>query len=443
MYADLWDGLANYSVAGLTLPASGAVLAVNYVRLGVPDIGEHPDYTQLANRIINGDTLSVQEYLLATGAAPRGIFGDNESAVFFTFAKNNHWTLDFGWSYFQIPLEIPLGASIKLVSQKLGEASGSGIGADFGGQIKVNISDVFWEKWKGALAFGINYQDATRTAVDWGSGNKDAIPANFRRGLAFIQKLPGKDSKLTLSFDAEKRWDYTEHWGVEYQFQRVLALRGGLWGDEVDCRRRPRPLAGDGRLRVSVPRTGRDPPRQRLLPATMRSSPMKALSGSLLLAALLALIGCGENQSTRDDLPPARPQLVARGADSTYPQRGLRAEPVSSPLQHWVHVEWLANPVEDEVAGYRVYRASEFSPDRRYVVRDLRLDVDLPRGLATYDWVDKGDSTGSSGNGNMLDPDPDTRRVARLLLVRARLRRGQQRVRFFRAAVLPPGQQPV
>ncbi len=232
MYADLWDGLANYSVAGITLPASGAVLAINYVRLGVPDIGEHPDYTLLQNRIIDGDTLSVQEYLLATGAEPRGVFGDNESAVFFTFAKNNHWTLDFGWSYFQIPLEIPLGASIKLINQKLGGASGSGMGADFGGQIKVKLSDIFFERWQAAVAFGVNYQDATRTAVDWGSGNKDAIPANFRRGLAFIQKLPGKDSKVTASFDAEKRWDYTDHWGLEYQYERVLALRGGLWGNE-------------------------------------------------------------------------------------------------------------------------------------------------------------------------------------------------------------------
>lgn len=232
MYADLWDGLANYSVAGITLPATGAVLGLNYVRLGVPEIQEHPNYADPRNRILNGDTLSIQEYLLATGAAPRGVFGDNESALFVTFAKLNRLNLDFGWSYFQLPVELPLGASIKFLNHRLGEASASGIGADFGGQLRVRTQDLFNENWKATLAWGFNWQDATRTAIDWGENNKDAIPPNFRTGFAFIQKLPGRDSQLAVSYDAEKRWTHTNHWGLEYRFESVLALRGGLWGDE-------------------------------------------------------------------------------------------------------------------------------------------------------------------------------------------------------------------
>jgi hypothetical protein len=232
MYADLWNGLANYSVAGLTLPVSGAVFAVNYVRLGVPNIGNQPDYALEANRVINGDTLSIQEYLLATGAAPRGVFGDNESAIFLTFAKLNRFTLDMGWSYFQIPLEVPVGVNVKIINQRLGGAKGSGIGADFGGQIRMRMNDVFWEAWKAQLAWGFNFQDATRTAVDWGENNKDAIPPNFRNGVALIQKMPGRDSKLTLAFDSEKRWDHTAHYGLEYVFENVIALRGGMWGNE-------------------------------------------------------------------------------------------------------------------------------------------------------------------------------------------------------------------
>jgi hypothetical protein len=232
MYADLWNGLANYSVAGVTLPVSGAVLGLNYVRLGVPDIQEHPDYSGATSRVLNGDTLSIQEYLLATGAQPKGIFGDNESAVFLTFAKLNRVTLDLGWAYFQIPLEIPVGASVKFISHSLKGASGSGVGVDFGGQLRVRMSDLLWKKWKATVAWGFNWQDATRTAIDWGEGNKDAIPPNFRNGVAFIQKLPGRDSRLTVSYDSEKRWDHTDHAGVEYVFHGVLALRGGYWGGE-------------------------------------------------------------------------------------------------------------------------------------------------------------------------------------------------------------------
>lgn len=236
MYADLWDGLANYSSAGVSLPVSGAVFAANFIRLGVPDIGEHPDYALLPNRIVNGDTLSVQEYLLRSGAKPRGVFADNESALFLTFSKVNRITLDFGWSYFTLPMELPIGANVKIINQSLHGAKGSGIGADLGAQLRIKTSDLIWEKWKGQVAVGFDYQDLTRTSVDWGENNKDAIPPNLRHGVSFTQTMPGRDSRLTVSYDAEKRYDFTHHYGAEYRFERVLALRGGYfkgsWGSE-------------------------------------------------------------------------------------------------------------------------------------------------------------------------------------------------------------------
>jgi len=232
MYADLYDGLANYSVAGITLPVSGAVFSLNYVRLGISNIGRQPDYSLASNRILHGDTLSIQEYLLATGGAAQGMFSDNESAVFLTFAKLNKFTLDFGWSYFQIPIEIPLGASVKIINENLGGSKGSGIGVDAGGQIRLPLSDLLWDKWKARLAWGFNAQDLTRTAIDWGNNNKDAIPLNFRNGVALIQPMPGRNSKLTLSYDTEYRWSRVNHWGLEYVFDNVLALRGGFWANQ-------------------------------------------------------------------------------------------------------------------------------------------------------------------------------------------------------------------
>ena len=84
MYADLWDGLANFSSTGVTLPVTGSVFAINYVRLGVPDIQKHPDYdlqvAEILARapafrfvVVDGDTIfsnSVQEYLASTCASP-------------------------------------------------------------------------------------------------------------------------------------------------------------------------------------------------------------------------------------------------------------------------------------------------------------------------------------------------------------------------------------
>jgi hypothetical protein len=245
MYADLWDGLASYSVAGVNMPVTGSVFSVNWIRMGITDIHEHWDYDNDPRLswdnplsrfvVVNGDTTyydTVQEYLLATGGAPAGLFSDNESAIFFTFSKLNQLTLDLGWSYFQLPMEIPVGASVKIINQKLGSVTGTGIGVDFGAQFRFPLDEIVHERWRAKFSWGFNWQDATRTAVDWGENNKDAIPSNFRSGISLQQKLPGKQSDLILSYDTEQRWERTRHLGLEYNLEQVFSLRGGLWGDE-------------------------------------------------------------------------------------------------------------------------------------------------------------------------------------------------------------------
>jgi hypothetical protein len=122
-----------------------------------------------------------------------------------------------------------------------------------------------------------------------------------------------------------------------------------------------------------------------------------------LAAALLA--GCGENQTASDDLPPSKPLWVTRSADDVYPQRGIRAHPVSSDAQHWVRLEWYGNP-EPDVSRYVLTRApEERGPRNGDVVADLRIGVDIEAGQAQYAWVDVGNGTGGEPL-NLLAPDP-------------------------------------
>lgn len=246
MYADLWDGLANFSSTGVTLPVTGSVFAINYVRLGVPDIQKHPDYDLAVAEIlarapafrfvvVDGDTIfinSVQEYLAATGASPAGLFSDTESAIFFTFAKYNQFTLDLGWSYFTVPMEMPIGVNLKLLNNKLGESSGTGIGADAGIQFRFPLDEIVLENWRAKLSYGAVVKDLTRTQLDWGEGVKDAVPTNFYSSVALEQKMPGRNSRMTLAYETEKRYERRRHVGLEYNFENVIALRGGLWQDE-------------------------------------------------------------------------------------------------------------------------------------------------------------------------------------------------------------------
>jgi hypothetical protein len=124
---------------------------------------------------------------------------------------------------------------------------------------------------------------------------------------------------------------------------------------------------------------------------------MALASRILLLFCLLLLAGCGQDQSTRDNLPPSGPRII-----------GASAEPVSSDAWHFVRLEWYGNP-EPDVAGYRIWRVAEWTDqNQRYVIKDLRVGPsgDLDAGLVRYAWVDEGDTTNGQSL-NMLGPDPE------------------------------------
>ena len=124
------------------------------------------------------------------------------------------------------------------------------------------------------------------------------------------------------------------------------------------------------------------------------------------LVVFLLISGCGQNESSKDDIAPSAPVWISRSDDYAYPQQGIRAEPVSDDRQHRVRLEWYANP-ESDVATYRVIRIAEqdTNPNHHPPVKDLRLGYDLPLGQARYSWVDEGYDPNYNTNNN-LDPNP-------------------------------------
>lgn len=127
-----------------------------------------------------------------------------------------------------------------------------------------------------------------------------------------------------------------------------------------------------------------------------------------LLLVLVLVAGCGQDTSSRDDIAPSAPVWIPRYADDAYAQQGIRAEPVTDPRDHWVRLEWYANP-EPDVVTYRVRRISETEPlsRRGSIVKDLRLGVDLEYGQSRYWWIDRGDNP-DEGTRDNLAPDQTT-----------------------------------
>ena len=225
MYLPLFEDLAALHNIGFALPITGAVVAVNWIRLAVNDIPEYPDYFALSD--------TTRQRLIQTSQAhPIDYFTDREDAYFITFAKMSKFNLDLGWALFSIPLEVPVGLNFKIIRHVLHQSEATGIGADVGMQIKIPLDVMFDRPWMGTFAWGFNFQDFTRTGIDWGGGNSDAIPSNFKNGIAYKQPLHFAASSISIMYDVDERYERIQRWGMEYAYRDWLGLRAGLVSDE-------------------------------------------------------------------------------------------------------------------------------------------------------------------------------------------------------------------
>jgi hypothetical protein len=229
MYLPLFDGLAALHNVGFALPITGAVVAVNWIRLAVNDIPEYPDiYFDIAHRL---NLSGRQAFVQSPDGRPIDFFSDREDAYILTFAKMSKFNLDLGWALFSIPIEIPIGLNFKIIRHVLYQSEATGIGADIGMQVKIPLGTMFDRPWMGDFAWGFNYQDFTRTGIDWGGGNSDAIPSNFKTGVAYVQPLRFAASTITVAYDVDQQYQRVNRFGLEYGYQDWIGLRTG-WVDD-------------------------------------------------------------------------------------------------------------------------------------------------------------------------------------------------------------------
>jgi hypothetical protein len=226
MHANLLNGLETQNFFGASVPIfGGATIGIGAITLTVDDIGL---------RIWDID--NAEDYYVRQQDPNRqlketdGYFSDFEAAGFITFAKYLSWNLDMGWKYFNVPIDVGYGLNFKYITQQLNKNSGSGIGIDLGGIMRVGLHEIFQEIAFGDLIFGLNIQDITGTQITWDtdSKHKDKIGYNIKFGMAYVQPMPSIDSQITFAYDFDTKYDFATHLGVEYLYHSMFALRLGL-----------------------------------------------------------------------------------------------------------------------------------------------------------------------------------------------------------------------
>jgi hypothetical protein len=216
MYAERFAKLINYNYGAFAMPTGPkTTLALSITRIGIDDI----PITALRNRQLelgeiyyeNGKKMINTPYIVKT-------INDAEWAVYLSYAKTV--SERFAW-----------GSNIKMVTKHVGDNSAWGLGFDVG------LLYTLFPK----LNIGLNIQDVTTTLLAWDTGRREAITPTVKTGAAYFWELPIIAGKIIPVFDLDIRFEnrryaaqfnidrvsFDTHFGVEYEFRNIVALRAG------------------------------------------------------------------------------------------------------------------------------------------------------------------------------------------------------------------------
>lgn len=212
MHDERYGNLVNYDYAAVAIPyGSDMSFALSVIRLGVDGI---PD-TRNALYDANGDgIIDIKDDKLDYSKITE--FSNQDWAFYFTFAKRYSDKINFG-------------ANVKFIMEKLAEYNATGVGFDIGATY--SVTDKF--------LLGANLQDITTTVVAWNTGRTELITPTFKLGGAYLLDFLG--GKITPALDFDVRFENRKtasqfhmgpvsidpHYGLEYNFKNIFAIRGG------------------------------------------------------------------------------------------------------------------------------------------------------------------------------------------------------------------------
>ena len=159
-------------------------------------------------------------------------FSNVDNAFFLSHGRNLTFDVPFGGGN-KRRVELLVGANLKFIYTTSYKRNALGVGGDCG---------ILWERRLGdknrdnRFAVGITAQDFFRTKLFWNTppelpnqpSNTDTIMPNLKIGISYLQNIDALKSRILLSVDTDSRYSFEMHYGFEYLFLNLLALRIGL-----------------------------------------------------------------------------------------------------------------------------------------------------------------------------------------------------------------------
>ena len=214
--------MASFNYIGGALPLhGGGTIALNWTRFAVDEIPLYPE--------LNGSSFSERNKNLALrpDGAALGYIEDVEDVFYFSFAKTVESILPLGWWYGDLPVTIPFGVNFKMLRQKLGDATASGMGVDLGFLVKFNLGTLVQQRHLGDLSFALSVLDVTQTSIMWSTKHEDRIQRTLMFGVAYNQPLSFADAAVNLYYTLYEKYEQHHLAGIEFAIKGA-AVRLGM-----------------------------------------------------------------------------------------------------------------------------------------------------------------------------------------------------------------------
>ncbi len=222
-YGTPGNSLADFYQLGFTYPMKDITLALNWVRLSVGDLAQTPDLTGIG--VTDQREQEVEEL---AGGSPN-YFSDNEDAVVLSIARDNKFTLDWGWLYYKNQIEVPIGINFKIIHQAIGNfGTANAIGVDGGAMLRFSLAEFLLNPALGNVSFGVAFTDIAGTQLAWSTQRTEIIPMQVTGGIAYAQPIPVIHSVATFSSDFILNESTQPRFGLEMTYEKNISLRLGL-----------------------------------------------------------------------------------------------------------------------------------------------------------------------------------------------------------------------
>ncbi|MDP3114114.1 MAG: hypothetical protein Q8M98_04975 [Candidatus Cloacimonadaceae bacterium] len=234
MHAFLYNGLASYDNFSFCQPLpNGVTIGLNWTKLIVSEIPLFSESYLIGTNV--DQRINNSAYHLP--GIPDGKFNSVDDLFQFAFAKHVHYDANMGWLFFEVPFDLYFGGNVKYIRREIMDFLGKGIGLDFGFKLTTDMGVIFDLEELGEFDFGLNFQDIAGTDIVWDTKteHRDEVLFNTKLGIAVRQPIPPLKSDLTLVYDYDYVYQGSNHYGVEWTYDKKGSLRAGYYDKNFTC----------------------------------------------------------------------------------------------------------------------------------------------------------------------------------------------------------------